>query len=166
MTAPQPPFDPSKGQPYPSQPDFGAQPQYGAPQQPYGAPQQPYGDPQQQPYGTPQPYGAAVSPSDAKTWAMLAHLGGILLGFIAPLIVWAMYKDRDEFVRRHAVSALNFQILLFISVIVCSLLMIVLIGLVLLPIVWIAGLVFSIMAGLAANKGQEYKYPVNLSLVK
>jgi uncharacterized protein len=164
MTAPQPPYDPAKGQPaspqqYPSQPDFGAQPQYGAPQQPYGSPAQP-------PYGAQQPYGAPVAPSDARTWAMLAHLGGIVLGFIAPLIVWVMYKDRDEFVRRHAVHALNFHILLTISLLVSSVLIIVVIGLLLFPVVWIAGIVFSILAGIAANKGQEYKYPINLSLVK
>ncbi|WP_210744739.1 DUF4870 domain-containing protein [Nocardia flavorosea] len=146
-----------QGQPYPPQPDFGGQPQYGVPQQGPAYPGQ-------QPYGVPA--GAPVSPADAKLWGMLAHVGGILLGWIAPLIVWLMYKDRDEFVRRHAVHALNFQILLFISMMVSALLSIILIGLILLPIVWILGLVFSIMAGIAANKGEEYKYPMNVSFVK
>ncbi|MFI1461444.1 DUF4870 domain-containing protein [Nocardia carnea] len=145
-----------QGQPYPSQPGFGGQPQYGAPPQGYVQPGQP-------PYGA---TGAPVSPADAKMWAMLAHLGGILLGWIAPLIVWLMYKDRDEFVRRHAVQALNFQILFFIGMIVSILLTIILIGLVLMPIVGITALVFMIMAGLAANKGEEYKYPINVPFVK
>ncbi|GGL05993.1 DUF4870 domain-containing protein [Nocardia jinanensis] len=149
MTTPQSPYDPTTGKPYPSEPAAGAQPAYGPGPQPYGAPNQ-----------------APVSPSDAKTWAMLAHFGGIVLGFVAPLIVWVMYKDRDEFVRRHAVDALNFQIVLAIAYVVSAALMIVLIGLLLFPIVWIAGIVFSVLAGIAANNGREYKYPFNLSLVK
>ncbi|NUP28236.1 MAG: DUF4870 domain-containing protein [Nocardia sp.] len=149
MTTPQSPYDPATGKPYPSQPAAGGQP--------------PVYNPGQQAYGANQ---APVSPSDAKTWAMLAHFGGIVLGFVAPLIVWVMYKDRDEFVRRHAVDALNFQIVLAIAYVVSAALMIVLIGLLLFPIVWIAGIVFSVLAGIAANNGREYKYPFNLSLVK
>ncbi|WP_433492105.1 DUF4870 domain-containing protein [Nocardia grenadensis] len=147
MTTPQSPYDPTTGKPYPAQPPTGAQQPYG--RQPYGAPNQ-----------------APVSPADAKLWAALAHFGGIVLGFVAPLIVWAMYKDRDEFVRRHAVDALNFQIVLAIAYVVSAVLMILLIGLLLFPIVWIAGIVFSVLAGIAANNGREYKYPFDLSLVK
>ncbi|WP_328392046.1 DUF4870 domain-containing protein [Nocardia sp. NBC_00416] len=149
MTTPQSPYDPTSDKPYPSQPAAGAQPPYDPAPQPYGASQH-----------------APVSPSDAKTWAMLAHFGGIVLGFVAPLIVWVLYKDRDEFVRRHAVDALNFQIVLAIAYVVSAVLMIVLIGLLLFPIVWIAGIVFSVLAGIAANNGREYKYPFNVSLVK
>ncbi|MET8797911.1 DUF4870 domain-containing protein [Nocardia sp. NPDC004568] len=149
MTTPQPPYDPTTGKPYPTQPPAGAQPAYGPGPQAYGAPNQ-----------------APVSPADAELWAALAHFGGIVLGFVAPLIVWVMYKDRDEFVRRHAVDALNFQIVLAIAYVVSAVLMIVLIGLLLFPIVWIAGIVFSVLAGIAANNGREYKYPFNLALVK
>lgn len=147
MTAPQPPYDPTKGQPYPSQPEYGGQPY---------APQPAYGAPGAQP----------VSPSDAKTWAMLAHFGAIVLGFIAPLVVWLMYKDRDEFVRRHAVESLNFQILLAIGYVVSMVLMFLLIGLLLFPIIWIAGIVLEVMGGIAANNGREHKYPFNVSFVK
>ena len=38
--------------------------------------------------------------------------------------------------------------------------MVVLIGMVTLPAFWILGLVFSILAGLAANKGDWYEIPV------
>ncbi len=143
-----------------------AAPQYGAPQPQYG--QQP---PQ---YGAPQPaaqYGAPgatgpVSDADRKLWAMLAHLGGIILWFIAPLIVFFMYKDRDEFLKDQSTEALNFQITLAIALVVSVVLMAVFIG----YLTWLAtvvlNIVFSIIGGLAANRGERYRYPFALRLVK
>ncbi len=43
--------------------------------------------------------------------------------------------------------------------------MVVLIGFVLLPLVAIWGIVMPIMAALAANKGEWYRYPLTLRLV-
>jgi uncharacterized Tic20 family protein len=40
------------------------------------------------------------------------------------------------------------------------------IGVVLLPVVAVANLVFCIMACIAANKGEPYRYPVCLRLIK
>jgi uncharacterized Tic20 family protein len=173
-----PPSAPQYGQQPPQygqeQPQYGTPPQYGAPQ--YGAPQQ-YGQqpPQQygqQPpqYGAPQ-YGApagmaGVSDADRKLWAMLAHLGGIILGFIAPLIVWAIYKDRDEFLKDQSTEALNFQITVLIGFVVSGVLSAVFIGILTGFAVWVASIVFSIIGGMAANRGERYRYPFALRLVK
>lgn len=124
--------------------------------------------PQYPPAGYPQPV-AGVQPltdSDQRMWAMLGHLGGILIGFIAPLIVMLVYGERSPFVRRHAVEALNFQITVAIGFAAAFVLMFVLIGFLLLPVVWIGSIVFSIVGGLAANRGEEYRYPVSIRLVK
>lgn len=128
----------------------------------------PAGDPNTPPSG-PQygaPGAAPVSDADRKLWSMLGHLGGIVLGFIAPLIVFLMYKDRDEFVKDQSTEALNFQITVTIGYVVSMLLTTIVIGAILLPLVWIANLVFCILAGMAANKGERYRYPVNIRLVK
>lgn len=50
-----------------------------------------------------------------------------------------------------------------IAYVVSLILMFLLIGFLLLPI---ANIVYSIMAGMAANKGETYKYPFTLRLVK
>src|SRR3954452_12608250 len=98
-----------------SQPnDVQPEPPYGAPQPPYGAPQPPYGA-QQPPYpGQPYPaqpyapgYQPPLSPSEERTWGMLAHLapfaGGFVgMPFLGPLVVYLIYKDRSPFVRRHS----------------------------------------------------------------
>lgn len=43
--------------------------------------------------------------------------------------------------------------------------MFLLIGFLLLPILYIASIVYSIMAGMAANKGETYRYPFTPRLV-
>src|SRR5450759_1191476 len=86
------------------------------PQQPYTTPPPPPPPPaggQAPVYG--QPAQAPVSPSDARMWSTLTHIGGIFFGFIPSLIVYLVYKDRDPFLRRHAVQALNFQIIVAIA---------------------------------------------------
>ena len=130
------------------------------PQQPYAAqPPPPSPPPGQAPaYG--QPAQAPVSPSDARMWSLFGHVGGIFFGFIPSLIIYLMYKDRDPFVRRHATQALNFQIIMTIIYAVSVPLMAIGIGLLTWAAAGIAVLVFSIIAAMAANKGEEYTYPL------
>lgn len=103
---------------------------------------------------------------------MLAHLSALVcaiiaLAFIGPLVIMLTQGEKSAFVRRQAVEALNFQITTYIAAFVSFLLIFVfLIGLVLLPIVGIGWLVLTIMASIAANRGEDYRYPVNLRLVK
>jgi uncharacterized Tic20 family protein len=92
-------------------------------------------------------------------WAMFAHLGGIILTVIAPLVIYLMYKDRDPFIRRHSTQALNFQIIIAIIMFVSIPLSFIGIGVLTFTAAWVALLVFSIIAGIAANKGEEYTYP-------
>jgi uncharacterized Tic20 family protein len=113
-----------------------------------------------------QPAGAAATTgTDPKTLAMLAQLLGIFTGFLGPLIIYLVNGEKDPYVRHHSAEALNFQITLFIAYAISAVLIIVLIGLLLLPAVWIASLVFMIQATIAANRGEWYRYPINLRLV-
>ncbi len=144
---PPPPVPPAPPVPPPPAPQYGAAPGYVAPQ-----------------YAAAPP--ALLSDSDQRLWATLAHIGPIIIGFVAPLVIWLIYKDRGRYVADQAKEALNFQITLTIAAIISSILIFAIIGLVLLPIVAIGGLVLMIMAAIAANKGQAYRYPVTLRLVK
>jgi len=134
----------------------GQQPYSGQPTPPPPPPPPP--PPGQAPiYG--QPAQAPVSPSDARMWAMFAHLGGILFYFVPSLVIFLIYKDRDPFIRGHAVQALNFQIIATIAYAISWVLTFVFIGVLTGLATFVCVLVFSIMAGIAANKGQEYTYP-------
>ena len=105
---------------------------------------------------------------DDRSLAMLTHLSGILFGFIVPLIIWLINKDKTykEWLNQQAKEALNFQILVFIAIFASSILVVILIGFLLLPVVGLANLILCIMAGMAANRGENYRYPFSLRLVK
>src|SRR5262245_21251917 len=45
-----------------------------------------------------------------KTLATVAHLGGLVGGFVTPLVVYLIDGGKDRFVRHNAAEALNFQI--------------------------------------------------------
>ncbi|MCP3137715.1 DUF4870 domain-containing protein [Pyxidicoccus xibeiensis] len=115
--------------------------------------------------------GSPMPTQDEKTMALLAHMGTILanmvgLGFAVPLVLMLTKGKESSFVRAHSVESLNFQITVFIAGFVSAITLCIGIGAILLPIVFVAALVFSIIAGLKANEGQLYKYPVNIRLIK
>ncbi|WP_269791505.1 DUF4870 domain-containing protein [Stenotrophomonas sp. Iso1] len=116
----------------------------------------------------PPPPPAGANTSDDNSLAMLVHLSGIFFSFIVPLIVWLINKDKPEkaFLNENSKEALNFQITLLIAYFVSGVLMVVLIGFLTYAVAWIACVVFAIIAGLAANKGETYRYPVALRLIK
>lgn len=133
-----------------------------SPDQPVAAqPPTPQGPPAYPPYAGPAP----VSRSDATTMSLIAHLGGIIVGFIAPLVIYLVYKDRDGFVREHSTEALNFQITLAIAYLVSMVTMIVGVGFLLFLAAWVCSIVFAVLASIAANAGRPYRYPVSVRLV-
>ena len=105
---------------------------------------------------------------DDRTMAMIGHLSGIVAGFIGPLIIWLINKDKADkgWLNGQAKEALNFQITIFIAYVVAGLLTIVLIGMLLIPVILIANLVLCIMAGMKANEGVDYRYPFAIRLIK
>ncbi|GIU84415.1 MAG: hypothetical protein KatS3mg008_1190 [Acidimicrobiales bacterium] len=100
-----------------------------------------------------------------RTPAILAHALALVAGFIAPLIVYLVYKDKDAFVRHHAAEALNFQITVIIAVVGSAVLTLVLIGILLLPVVGIGALVLTIVGAVKAAAGEWWRYPLSIRFV-
>jgi len=116
-------------------------------------------------------------------WAMLAYVLAILFGFLAPLIIFLVYKDRSAFVRDSSKEALNLSITATI-VSLTAFIGLFTIGLgltiafppagIMLFILWfillfsysIAVLVFEIIGAMRANRGEFYRVPYILRLVK
>jgi uncharacterized Tic20 family protein len=103
--------------------------------------------------------------SDDTTMAMLAHLLGLLTSFVGPLILYMVKREESPYVRDQAAESLNFQITLLIAYVVCFVLSFLIIGLLLLPILWIGSLIIMIMAAVAANRGENYRYPLNIRFI-
>ncbi|WP_369814549.1 DUF4870 domain-containing protein [Frigoribacterium sp. Leaf172] len=152
---PSQPNDPGAGQ----QP-YGQQPHHG--QQPSGQPQ--YGQP---PYGQQgQPSVPPMRPEDEKLWATLIHLGGILFWIVPALVGYLVLKDRGPFIREHTRVALNFQITMAIVLVASGLLSVIIIGAITGFAAGVVIVIFSIIAAVAANRGQYYKYPLTFEFIK
>lgn len=109
----------------------------------------------------------ANAPSnDDRNLAMLAHLLGIVSGFVGALIIWLIKKDQSAYVDEQAKEALNFQITMLIAFVAASILMFVIIGILLMPLLLVANLVLCIVAAVRASKGEHYRYPFALRLLK
>ena len=103
---------------------------------------------------------------DECNLAMLAHLLGIFTSFVGALIVWLVKKDDSAFVAQEAAEALNFQITVAIGWVVAVMLSMILIGFLLYPVLLIGNLVLCILAAVSASKGEGYRYPFTLRLVR
>jgi len=113
-----------------------------------------------------QPAGDQPAPGkEERTLAMLAHLLGIVVGFIGPLIIWLVKKDESPFIDDQGKEALNFQLTVLIALVVSSALTFVIIGCVLLPAVAVVNLVFCIIGAIRANEGQRYRYPLTIRMI-
>ena len=118
--------------------------------------------PPQNPYQASAP----LSPADEKLWATLIHVGGIFFFFLPSLIGYLVLKDRGPFIREHTRVALNFQITMAIAYVVGYITIIIVIGGLILIAVGVLVIVFSIIAAIAANNGQLYKYPLSIEFIK
>jgi uncharacterized Tic20 family protein len=120
------------------------------------------------------PAPAGYANSEEKTWALVAHFGGAagmfigggLLGWVPPLIALLAKGNQSPTVRAHAVSALNFQLLWSIIALVGYILLCVAIGFVIFLAAMVIGIVFGIIAGIRANEGQVYRYPMSVNIIK
>ncbi len=112
------------------------------------------------------PNQSTIPSKDALNLAVLCHVLGFFTSFVGPLILWMMKKDTDAYVEHHGREAMNFQITLLIAYVVGGILSFVCIGFVIIAAAWIANIVFSILAAVAASKGQRYQYSVSVRLIK
>jgi uncharacterized Tic20 family protein len=119
--------------------------------------------PPQQPYGGQQPQ---LSPADEKLWATLTHVGGILFHWLAPLIAYLVLKDRGPFVRWHTRQALNFQLTILLAYIAGGVLLLVFVGIFVIIAAAVLNIIFGIIAAMAANRGEFYRYPIAIEFVR
>ena len=118
------------------------------------------------------PAPVSFSEADARLWAMLAHLSAIpgsffLIGSVlGPVIIWQIQKDKSAYVDYHGKEAVNFQITIALATAVSLLLMFVLIGFVLIWAVGLYWIIFTVIAGIKANNGEYYRYPLTIRFIK
>ena len=189
ISPPQAPYSPPQT-PY-SQP----QAPYSQPQTPYSQQQAPYSQPQapfspspdpwrnsyasppasHKPYapaptGNPDPYAAVPvameSTSSDRTGAALVHLSGIAAGFLVPLVVWAVNKDKGSFLADQSKEALNVQLSFLLYFFLAFISLFFIIGILFLAILTVMWLVMPIVAAIKASSGDLYRYPLTIRFVR
>jgi uncharacterized Tic20 family protein len=127
--------------------------------------------------------GQAATESDVKLWSMLAQLSSVIgyvisvgiLGWLGPLIIFLVYKDRNRFIRYNAAEALNAAIAVVIADIVLAIVFgvftLLTLGFgspifVLLGVPTILHIIFAIIGAVKANDRTWWNYPLNIRLVK
>ena len=124
------------------------------------------------------PTGSSGPRDDEKTVAVLTHLAGPIaalvsvgsLGFLGPLIVWFVYKNKSPFLRSAAAGAFNFNVTLWLINVVgwiCVFTVILLpVGFILMAAYWVLLFVFHIIAAVKAGHGEAYRYPFQLPILR
>ncbi len=122
----------------------------------------------------PQP----LSPSDERTWAMLAHLSVLLnlvsgaLGPVGALIIYLVFKDRSRYVAYHSLQSLIFQLVFWIgggiiagaAWALSAILTAVVIGLLCVPIALVLSLlplgavIYGVVGGIQCSQGADFRY--------
>ena len=112
-----------------------------------------------------------VTTKDERLWGMLTHLsslGGYVLGifwWVPPLVIWLVKRDESRFLDHQGREALNFQLTMFLGILLSIPLAFVFIGIFTMIGISIYALVYTIIAGLKANEGVWYRYPFSIKFV-
>lgn len=124
------------------------------------------------------PMGRSVASRDDRTLAVVAHVSTIAamvlsagwLSFVGPLVVWLLFRDRSELVRRSAAGSFNFNVSLWLATVAAYVLAFTVIGLPVAIVIWIAVAVLTVvchvLGAVKASKGEVYRYPFSLSLLQ
>lgn len=120
-----------------------------------------------------------LSQSDARTWAMLAHLSvlaNLVTGFLGPIItiiIYLIYKDRSKYVAYHSLQSFFFQLIwwvgggalaAFMWIISGTLVAALGLGCLLMPVallfslIPIVALVYGVVGGIQCIQGLDFRY--------
>ena len=121
----------------------------------------------------------ALEEREERLWSALAHLSIFLnlftgvLGPVAALVIWLVYKDRSETVRFQALQAALYQVawLLVLGVgwTVTGALTVILVGFLLIPLMAVLSVVPFAHAAYAAyrvGEGRAFRYPFVADLIQ
>ncbi|MBX6382054.1 MAG: DUF1707 and DUF4870 domain-containing protein [Microbispora sp.] len=112
----------------------------------------------------PPAYRPAVPDGGDRVGAAASHLFALLgLFIIGPLLMMVTAGRTSPYVRKHAVEALNFHLTVLGATV---LLPFTVVGVILLPVIWVVGMVLCVVGGVSALAATEFRYPLTIRLVK
>ncbi|HMD90808.1 MAG TPA: DUF4870 domain-containing protein [Anaerolineaceae bacterium] len=129
-------------------------------------------------YNPSPPVPPPLSPSDERTWAMLSHLSVLLnlvtgvLGTVAALVIYLVFKDRSKYVAYQSIQAFIMQLIVWVGggVIVgatwalTGILSAVLVGVACIPFAIclsflpVIAVAYGIIGGIECSQGRDFRY--------
>lgn len=122
---------------------------------------------------------ASLSPGDERTWAMLAHLSVLanlvtgVLGPVAALVIYLVYKERSQYVAYHAMQSFVFQLIWWVGggalagiawTVSGTLVVVVGLGCLLMPFALIISLmplialIYGVIGAVQCSQGRDFRY--------
>jgi len=104
--------------------------------------------------------------------AMLLHFSQLLgyavpvAGWLVPLIIWQVYKDKVPGIDKHGKEVANFIISMVVFSAIGFLTMCLGVGFIVIAVVAIFGFICPILGGIRANDGGFFRYPLTLPFIK
>ncbi|MEU5862904.1 MULTISPECIES: DUF1707 and DUF4870 domain-containing protein [unclassified Nonomuraea] len=105
-----------------------------------------------------------ASESNERLQAAFGHLLiAVGIPVVGPLILLLTAAKTSPYLRRQALEALNFQLTVVGATFILPFTVI---GIVLLPVIWVAAVVLGIVGGISALSESAFRYPLTVRLVK
>lgn len=134
---------------------------------------------EQQNYGVEESPGTVAEDQNERAWSVISHLSvflnvfTVVLGPVASLVIWFVYKDRSQKIAFQALQSTAYQaawlVLLAAGWTVTFALMAVLVGFLLVPAMLILTafpFVHSAYAAYKVAQGEDYRYPLIADLIQ
>jgi uncharacterized Tic20 family protein len=115
--------------------------------------------------------GDPFASKEERTWCVFTHLSALTMFFIpfghlvGPLVMWLIKRGEMPMVDHQGKEALNFQLTVSIVSLLCSPLVFIGIGIVVLALIWIADLILIVVAAVKTSEGVDYRYPFTWRLI-
>ncbi|MDT0593316.1 DUF4870 domain-containing protein [Glaciecola petra] len=99
----------------------------------------------------------------------LSQLAGVIIpfaGLVLPIVMWVTNKQESKEIDEHGKVIMNWIISAFIYTIICTILMVLVIGVFGLIILAIVSLIFIIVGAIKAYDGELWPYPLSITFIK
>lgn len=110
--------------------------------------------------------------SDEKLWCSFIHLSQLcsfifpLLGYVVPIVLWQLKKDKSELIDINGRIVTNWIISKFIYYCVSVFLCFFIVGIPLIIGLAVLSIVFPIVGAVKINSGETWRYPLSITFIK
>lgn len=103
---------------------------------------------------------------EERAWVPASHWLPLLTSWLGPLVLLLTIGERNARVREHARESLNFEITLWLGLLLSALLAHVLVGFLFLVLLLLLAVVLRIVATVESIRGRTHRYPFTLRIVR